>query len=299
MQRDDLPLGRIGVWTNALDAQPAGQAQEAVGELEALGFGAVWIPESLGREALTNSMLLLAGGERIVVATGIANLWARDPVAMANAHKTVTSAYPGRFLLGIGVSHRPMVENVRGHQYDKPLSTTRAYLEAMDAAPFRGAPPPTEPVRVLAALRPRMLELSVSHAAGAHPYFVTPDHTAGARAILGDGALLCPEQAVVLETDPGRARDIARAHTRNYLALPNYVANLRRLGFDDTDVLDAGSDRLVDAIVAWGDLDAVKARVDAHLEAGADHVCVQVLADDPRALPMAGWREVASALAAA
>ena len=299
MQRSDLPLGRIGIWTGALDAQPVGAAQQAVGELEALGFGAVWIPESTAREALTNSMLLLAGGRRIVVATGIANMWARDAVTMAAGHKTVTSAYPGRFLLGIGVSHQPLVEDVRGHRYTKPLTTMRTYLEAMDAAPFRAAAPPTEPVRVLAALRPRMLELSASHAAGAHPYFVTPEHTAGARAILGDPPLLCPEQAVLLETDPGRARTIARTHTAGYLARPNYVENLRRLGFDDADFVDGGSDRLVDAIVAWGDLEAVKARVDAHLDAGADHVCVQVLTDDPRALPQAGWREVASAFSLA
>src|SRR5687767_14521665 len=132
MQRSDLPLGRIGIWTGALDSQPVGAAQEAVGELEALGYGAVWIPESTGREALVNSTLLLAGGERIVVATGIANLWARDAVSMAAAHKTITSAYPGRFLLGIGVSHQPMVEDIRGHRYSKPLSTMRTYLEAMD-----------------------------------------------------------------------------------------------------------------------------------------------------------------------
>ena len=150
---------------------------------------------------------------------------------------------------------------------------------------------------MLAALRPKMLELSASHAAGAHPYFVPPEHTAGARAILGETPLLCPEQAVLLETDPGRAREIARTHTAGYLARPNYVENLRRLGFDDPDFVDGGSDRLVDAIVAWGDLDAVKARVDAHLDAGADHVCVQVLSDDPRSLPTTGWREVASAFA--
>jgi probable F420-dependent oxidoreductase len=290
-----MDLGRIGIWTGTLDGQPVPAAQEAVGELESLGYGAVWIPETVGREALTNSMLLLAGGERIVVATGIANIWGRDALTMATGHKTVTSAYPDRFLLGLGVSHAPLVVGVRGHDYSKPLTTMRTYLEAMDATPYMAVPPPAEPVRVLAALRPKMLELSRTHASGAHPYFVPPEHTADARAVLGEGPMLLPEQAVLLETDPARAREIGRKHTRIYVGLPNYTNNLRLYGFGDEDFADGGSDRLVDAIVAWGDLDAVKARVQALLDAGADHVCLQVLAEDPRAVPMAQWRELASA----
>lgn len=289
-------LGRIGVWTHALDQQPIGRAQEAVGELEALGFGAVWIPEAVGREAMSSAALLLGGGERIVVATGIANLWARDAMSMAAGQKTILSAYPDRFLLGIGISHKSAVEGLRGQRYDRPLATMRAYLDAMDEAVFFAAPPASEPERVLAALGPKMLELARDRAAGAQPYFVPVEHTAVAREALGPDRLLAPEQAVVLETDPSTARDVARSHMRTYLGLPNYTNNLRRFGFDDDDLAGGGSDRLVDAIVAWGSLDTVTARVQAHLDAGADHVCIQVVEKDLRALPVRQWRELAGAL---
>jgi probable F420-dependent oxidoreductase len=288
-----MDLGPTGIWTHALDMQPVARAQELVGELESLGYGAVWIPEAVGREALTSSTLLLAGGERIVVATGIANLWARDAMAMAAGHKTITSAYPDRFLLGIGVSHQPAVEGLRGHTYERPVATMRAYLDAMDSALFFAAPPPTEPVRVLAALGPKMLALAAERAAGAHPYFVPPEHTARAREILGPDRLLLPEQAVVLDADPTRAREVARTHMATYLTLPNYTNNLRRLGWSEDDLAPPGSDRLVDAIVAWGDEDAVARRVAEHRAAGADHVCIQVLDADMRALPLEGWRRLA------
>jgi probable F420-dependent oxidoreductase len=288
-----MDLGPTGIWTHALDMQPVGRAQEVVGELESLGYGAVWIPEAVGREALSWSALLLAGGSRIVVGTGIANLWARDAMAMAAGHKTVTSAYPDRFLLGIGVSHQSAVDGLRGHQYGKPVATMRAYLEAMDAALYFAAPPPTEPVRVLAALGPKMLALAAERAAGAHPYFVPVEHTARAREVLGPDRLLAPEQAVVLDTDPGAARTVARTHMATYLGLPNYTNNLRRLGWTDDDLAPPGSDRLVDAIVAWGDEEAVARRVAEHRAAGADHVCLQVLDADMRALPLEGWRRLA------
>jgi probable F420-dependent oxidoreductase len=288
-----MDLGSTGIWTHALDMQPVARAQELVGELESLGYGAVWIPEAVGREALTSSALLLAGGERIVVATGIANLWARDAMAMAAGQKTITSAYPDRFLLGIGVSHQPAVEGLRGHTYERPVATMRAYLDAMDSALFFAAPPPTEPVRVLAALGPKMLALAAERAAGSHPYFVPPEHTARAREVLGPDRLLLPEQAVVLDADPTRAREVARAHMATYLTLPNYTNNLRRLGWSDDDLAPPGSDRLVDAIVAWGDEDAVARRVAEHRAAGADHVCIQVLDADMRALPLEGWRRLA------
>jgi probable F420-dependent oxidoreductase len=291
-----MELGRIGVWTATLDALPVAEAQEVVGELEELGYAAVWIPEAVGRDALVASTLYLAGGRRIVVATGIANLWARDAMAMASAHRTITSAYPDRFVLGIGVSHHNLVEGVRGHVYEKPLSTMRSYLEAMDQSLFMAAPPSSPPVRVLAALRPKMLALSAEKADGAHPYFVPVEHTADARAVLGEGPLLCTEQAVVLETDPTRARELARGHTHIYTGLPNYQNNLRQYGFGDDDFAHAGSDRLVDAVVAWGDLDTVVGRVRAHLDAGADHVCVQVIDSDLRTPPRAAWRELAAAL---
>lgn len=296
MNSSSMELGAIGIWTAQFDYQPAAKAREAAAELEQLGFGAIWFPESVGRESLTNAALLLGATSRIVTATGIANIYARDPVTMAAGQKTLAEAYPGRFLLGLGVSHIPLVEQVRGHRYGKPVASMRAYLDGMDRAPYRAVPPSVSPVRVLAALGPKMLRLAADRAGGAHPYFVPPEHTARAREILGSDRLLAVEQAVVLETDSTKAREIARAHTSRYLALPNYVNNLRRLGFGDEDLVGGGSNRLVDAIVAWGDMTAVIDRVRAHQSAGANHVCVQVLPPDPQALPIREWREVASAL---
>lgn len=290
-----MQLGRIGIWTFNLDLLPATQAQEAAAEIEALGYGALWIPEAMGREAFTNAGMLLAGTRTIPVATGIANIWGRDAWAMAGAQKTLCEAYPERFLLGIGVSHAPLV-GMRGHAYDKPLAAMRAYLDAMDAAPYAAAAPLQKPMRVLAALAPKMLALAAERANGSHPYFVPPAHTHVAREILGQGPLLAPEQAVVLETDPSTARDIARKHMAMYLTLPNYVNNLKRLGFTDDDVANGASNRLVDAVVAWGDIDAIVRRVREHHDAGADHVCIQVLSADPLALPMRQWRELAPAL---
>ena len=290
-----MDIGRIGIWSGTLDQHPAARAQEAAAELEALGYGALWFPEAVGREAFTQAAVLLAGTRRIVIATGIANIWVRDATAMAAAQKTLAEAYPDRFLLGMGVSHAPLV-GMRGHDYAKPLSAMRRYLDAMDAAPFVALGPATPPKRVIAALAPKMLELAAERAWGSHPYFVPPEHTLQARAVLGSGPLLAPEQAVVLETDATTARTIARGHMAMYLALPNYVNNLKRLGFTDADVADGGSDRLVDAVVAWGDLDAIRRRIAAHHDAGADHVCLQVLDPDPRALPLRQWRELAGLL---
>lgn len=291
-----MDLGRVGLWTHALDMQPVPAAREAVKEVEELGYAAVWIPEAVGREAIASSAILLDATDRMVIGTGIANLWARDAMAMSGAHKTLTSAHPDRFLLGIGVSHQSAVEGLRGQTYDKPYTTMKEYLDRMDAAVYFAAPPPVEPVRVLAALGPRMLKLAAERASGAHPYFVPVEHTAFAREQLGEGPMLCPEQAVVLETDPDKARAVARAHMGTYLGLPNYTNNLRRLGWGDDDLADGGSDKLVDAIVAWGDEDAIRGRVAAHHEAGADHVCVQVLTADPRELPLSLWRTLAPVL---
>jgi probable F420-dependent oxidoreductase len=290
-----MDLGRVGIWSFQLEQQPAARAQAAAAEIEAMGWGALWIPEALGREAFTHAALLLAGTRTLPIATGIANIWARDAMAAAAAQRTLAEAYPGRFLLGLGVSHAPMVEGMRGHRYERPLAAMRAYLDAMDAAPFLAAPPAVPPERVLAALAPKMLKLAAERAAGSHPYFVPPEHTRRARDVMGRGPLLAPEQAAVLDTDATRARAIARAHMQMYLGLPNYVNNLRRLGFGDADLADGGSDRLVDAIVAWGSPDAIVRRVREHHDAGADHVCLQVLTADPRALPVAEWRTLASA----
>jgi probable F420-dependent oxidoreductase len=296
MKLEGMDVGELGIWTSQFDFQPAARLRKAAADLEKHGFGAIWFPESVGREAFTHAALILGATKRIVAATGIANIYARDPVTAAAAQKTLTEAYPGRFLLGLGVSHIPLVEQVRGHTYGKPVETMRAYLDRMDQAPYRAVMPPVKPPRVLAALGPRMLQLAAEGANGAHPYFVTPEHTALARKILGHDRFLAVEQAVVLESDSSRAREIARAHTSFYLRLPNYLNNLRRLGFSDEDFGDGGSDRLVDAIVAWGDVTATIDRVRAHQAAGADHVCIQVLPPEPHALPVAEWREIAAAL---
>ena len=297
MNSSEVVLGPIGIWTAQLDYQPAAKAREAAAQLEQLGFGAIWFPESIGREALTNAALLLHATNRTVIATGIANIYARDPVTMAAAQNTLAEAFPGRFLLGLGVSHVPLVETIRGHTYGKPVASMRAYLDGMDRAPYRAVSPPVKPARVLAALGPQMLKLAAERAGGAHSYFVPPEHTKRAREILGNDKLLAVEQAVVLETDAAKAREIARLHTSTYLKLPNYVNNLRRLGFAEEDLVDGGSDKLVDAIVAWGDMDTVIDRVQAHQTAGADHVCIQVLTRDSQALPLTEWREIASAAA--
>jgi probable F420-dependent oxidoreductase len=231
-----------------------------------------------------------------VVATGIASLHARTALTMNAGWRTISEAFPGRFCLGIGVSHAPMVTGMHGGTYAKPLSTMAAYLDAMDSALFMAAQPPEPPTRVLAALGPKMLRLAAERAAGAHPYFVPPEHTVRAREVLGAGPLLAPEQAAVLETDPETARTIARGHMKLYLGLENYTNNLRRLGYTDEDFADGGSDRLVDAIVAWGDEQAIADRVKAHHDAGADHVCVQVLAKEPFTVPVDEWRRLAPAL---
>jgi probable F420-dependent oxidoreductase len=296
MDRSSIQLGPVGIWTIQFEKFPAAKMQEAAAELEEFGYGAIWFGEATGREALTQAGLLLAATKKIVVATGIANIYARDPFAMAAGQKTLAEAYPGRFLLGLGVSHIPLVEKLRGHRYEKPLSTMRAYLDAMDQASYQAVPPSAKPWRVLAALGPKMLELAAERADGAHPYNVSPEHTAQARGILGKGPYLCPEQAVVLETDPTKARKIGRDFLAIYLGLPNYTNNFLRLGFDESDLKSGGSDRLIDSIIAWGDLNAVRNRIRAHQTAGADHVCIQILTANPKQLPLAEWRELAPAL---
>jgi probable F420-dependent oxidoreductase len=294
MAQRAVQLGAIGVWTISLDAFPAARAQEAAAELEELGYGAIWCGEALGREAFTNAALLLAGTKRIVVATGIANIYGRDPMTMASAQKTLAEEYPDRFLLGLGVSHVPLVEKLRGHRYEKPVATMRAYLDAMDQAPYHAVPPSSKPLRVLAALGPKMLQLSSERADGAHPYNTTPAHTAEARALLGPAPYLCPEQGVILETDAAKARGIARKFLAIYLTLPNYTNNFLRLGFEEADFKNGGSDKLIDAVIAWGDLKTVEKRIREHQAAGADHVCIQVLTDDPKTIPMREYRELAS-----
>jgi probable F420-dependent oxidoreductase len=288
-------VGPIALWTRQLDVQPAKQVREAIAELEELGWGSLWFWEVFGREALTSGALLLGATRRMLVASGIANVWARDPVAMAAAGRTLVEAYPGRFVLGLGVSHGPIVD-ARGHRYRQPLKKMLDYLDAMDAAPWQGPPLPEEPPRVLAALGPRMLELAAERTAGALFYNGTPEATAAARSVLGSGPLLAVEQAVLVEEDPAEARRIAREFLTLYLTLPNYLRAWDRAGLGPEEQAEGGSDRLVDAVVAWGGPEAIAERVRAHLDAGADHVCVQVLDPDPNGLPMPGWRALTPAL---
>ncbi len=290
-----MDIGRIGIWTFQFDQQPWAAVAEAAAELEELGYGALWFPEFRGREAFAQAALLLGATQRIAGVPGIASINARDAMAMAAGQRTLCQAFPERFLLGIGVSHRLLVEGMRGHAYGPPLAAMRAYLDAMEAAPYDPPRAADEP-RVLAALGPKMLELARDRAGGAHPYLVPVEHTRQARQVLGPGPLLAPEQAVLLERDPGQAREIARRHVAPYLGLENYSNSLRRLGYSDDDLAHGGSDRLVDAIVGWGSLDNAVARVQAHLDAGADHVCIQVLPSDPAGLPRREWRELAEAL---
>jgi probable F420-dependent oxidoreductase len=291
-----MDLGRVGIWTFALDLQPVMRAREVAAELEELGYGAVWVPDAVGRDPLVHAALLLGGTDRIAIGTGIAQIYGRDPMTMTGGWKTISEAFPGRFVLGLGVSHQPMVEGLRGQTYGPPLTAMREYLERMDTAMYVAAEPTEPPRRVLAALGPKMLALAAERADGAHPYNVPPEHTARAREILGPAKLLAPEQAVLLETDPVEARRIGREHMAIYLDLPNYMNNLRRFGITDDDIADGGSDRLVDMVVAWGDVDAVRARVRAHLDAGADHVAVQVLTPERGTLPLDDWRKLAPAL---
>jgi probable F420-dependent oxidoreductase len=273
-------LGPVGVWMALLGRRSADEERRAAATIEELGYTALWYGEAgANKEAFAHAGILLSATERLTIASGIASIYVRDPVAMQTGGNALADAYPGRFVLGMGVSHAPMVR-ARGHDYGKPVTTMREYLDAMDGTTY-GPPPPAVPLpRVLAALRPRMLELSRDRTHGAHPYLVTPRHTARAREVLGAAPVLAPEQGFVLETDPARARKVAREHLVPYLKLPNYVRSWREEGFSEQDVADGGSDRLVDALVAWGDEVAIAARVREHLEAGADHVCIQPVTSD-------------------
>ncbi len=269
-----MHLGKLGVWSG-LDSLTATETAEYAKRVEAWGYAALWQPESVGRNALTHSGWLLANTTRLVIATGIANIYARDAIAMAAGQHGLCEQSGGRFLLGIGVSHAPLVAGLRGHEYGKPIPAMRAYLEAMRKAPYHAPQPAEKPRTVVAALGPKMLALSAELADGAHPYNVTPEHTAQARAILGPGKLLCVEQKIILEADSAIARAAGRKMLALYLTLENYQANWRRQGFDESDWAAPGSDRLIDAMFAWGTEKAIRARIQAHWDAGADHVCIQ------------------------
>lgn len=271
-----MDLAGVGVWTSQLRYGDQGQAAESAAELEELGFTALWIPDVSGG-VLDSVEHLLKSTRQVVIATGILNLWMNDPADVAARFAALPEADRERTLLGIGVSHAPLIDSKEPGKYRRPLAATRAYLDAIDATP---QPVPVAN-RVLAALGPKMLELAATRSRGAHPYLVTPDHTRFAREQLGTGPLLLPEQTVLLTTDRDEARGIGTDWLKSYLALPNYRNNLLRTGFSEDDV-DSVSDRLFDAIIAWGDEDTVLRRVREHLDAGADHVCIQaVTTDDP------------------
>jgi probable F420-dependent oxidoreductase len=288
-----MDLGGIGIWSGELRyGDDDGAKREAAAELEGLGYTAAWIPD-VGGDVFGALRTLLEATTTLVAATGILNLWMHSAAHVGEGFAALEADHPGRTLLGIGVSHHLLIDNTHPGEYTKPLAKTRNYLDELDE--LTPTVPPAR--RVLAALGPKMLGLARDRARGAHPYLVTPEHTAVARAELGADPLLAPEQHVVLETDPAKARAVAREGLATYLMLPNYVNNWRRLGFAEDDFAHGGSDRLVDHVVVWGDEAAIAARVQAHFDAGADHVCVQAStgADQP-GIPRAEWRALAPAL---
>jgi len=294
---EEAGLGRVGIWTASLDTVAPAAGAELAAELEEQGWGTLWFGEAYGREAFSQAGLLLAATSRMRVATGIATIWARDAVAANAASRTLSAAYGGRFTLGLGVSHRPLVERVRGGSYGKPVAAMREYLTAMAGATFYAAEAdaPRPPV-LIAALGPRMLETARELADGSHPYLVTPAQTAEVRAALGPDKIVAVELGVVLTKDRETALRRAHAHLDIYTGLPNYRNNWLRGGFDETDLIRGGSDRLAEALVAWGDETAILGRVREHLDAGADHVCVQALMESPFEVPAEPWRELAPAL---
>ncbi|MCH7585910.1 MAG: TIGR03620 family F420-dependent LLM class oxidoreductase [Acidobacteria bacterium] len=287
-------MGRVGAWVWDLVTAPAPHIREAVRAIEDMGYGAVWFPESRGREAIALSAILLAETSTIKVAPGIANIWARDASAAAGAAMALGEAWPERFMLGLGVSHASSV-GARGHEYLRPLTRMEEYLNAMESAVFVG-PRPDAPVPVvLAALGPKMLRLAADRTTGAHPYFVPVSHTAFAREIIGPDVFLAPEQAVVLDTDADRARATARGHMEHYLLTDNYRRSLLRLGWAEADLESGGSDALVDAVVSWGSADEIAETIAAHHQAGADHVSIQVISQS-EGVPLAELEELAGVL---
>jgi probable F420-dependent oxidoreductase len=269
-----------------------GPVAAAAAELDSLGYAALWIPD-VGGDLFGSLATLLGATTTTTIATGILNIWMHTPEEAAAQHARLTAAHGPRYLCGVGISHRPFIDQVnQPGTYQQPVETMAKYLDGLDAAPT----PLAVGDRMIAALGPKMLELARTRTAGTHPYLVTPELTAKARAGIGPGGLVASEQGVVLETDPTKAREIARMHLATYLGLPNYSNNWKRQGFTDDDIAGGGSDRLVDALVVWGDDTTIATRIQEHRDAGADHVCIQVLTSDPRALPVDEWRVLAPAL---
>lgn len=270
-------LGMVGVWSGRLQSWTSTEATALVEEWQDLGYGTLWVPESpMAKDVLTFAAVLLSVSRSLVIATGIAVIWNRDPTTMMNAGRTLAEAYPGRFVLGVGVSHRNSVEG-RGHRYGKPLDAMRSYLQKMDEAPYAGVLPAQPAPRVVAALGPRMTGLAGEMADGIHPFLTTPAHTSAVREALGPDSLIAVEQAVLLSRNEDLARSAARSNLERYLGWPNYRRHLVRIGFPEFELTNGGSDRLVDALYAYGDEAAIETRVAEHHEAGADHVCIQVI----------------------
>jgi probable F420-dependent oxidoreductase len=287
-----MQLTGTGIWSGQLRYGEPGSIAEAAAELDELGFDALWIPD-VGGDVLGAVETLLDATRRTVIATGILNVWMHEPAEVAARRASWSDDRKDRFLLGLGVSHAPLIDQGQPGRYTKPFTKMVRYLDDLDAAPV----PFPAGSRVLAALRPRMVGLARDRGAGIHPYFVPPEHVARARALLGPDRVIAVELAVVLDREPSSARATARRHTATYVGLPNYTNNLRDFGYGDDDFAEQGSDRLVDAIVAWGNIDAVVTRVQAMRDAGADHVCVQVIRPD-NDMPRGEWRELASSLVA-
>jgi len=292
-----VDIGRVGVWQGMLDRHSTPVVKDTVSEIEAMGWPCLWRPEALGRDPFISAAILLGASTTLKVATGIAQITARHPMTAVAGQKTLAEAFDNRFVLGLGVSHQPFVEGIHGLDYKRPYSQMVDYLDKMKQAPFMALEHSDAPPPIIPALGPKMLKLAAEKADGAHPYFVPPEHTAYAREIMGPDALLAPEQKVVLESDPSKARELARSGMQFYMDLPNYMNNLRRHGFSDED-LEQCSDKLVDGVVAWGTLDDILARIKQHHDAGADHVAIQVITGEGFGgrLPMDEWRQLASAL---
>ena len=268
-----MELGQLGVWY-FFDGLSSPAAAEAAKRIESLGYGTLWLPETVGKSPVATASWVLSQTDTLNVATGIINIYHREPGVTLALQNSLCEQSGGRFLLGMGVSHKPLVEGVRGLSYGPPVATMRAYLKKMAEAPYTAVMPEATPKTVIAALGPKMLELAASETVGAHPYFSSPDHTAMAREIMGADAWLCPEQKVILGSDPSKARELARPVAGIYQNLPNYRNNWLRMGLTEDDINQL-SDKFIDTTFAWGSAEAIKARIQAHLDAGANHVCIQ------------------------
>jgi probable F420-dependent oxidoreductase len=280
-----MNIGKHGLWF-FLNGMTAPETAEFARKVEKCGYSVLWLPEAVGREPFAHIGYLAAKTDSLKFATGIANIWARDPITMSAAANTVGELSNGRFVLGIGVSHKPLVLNLRGHSYDKPYSYMKEYLPKYKSALYRAPKAKEEVPVVIAALHPKMLQLAATETHGTHTYSVPPEHTAQTRAAIGPKPWICAAQAVILESDAAKAREAARKYMKNYIPrLPNYTNNLKALGWKDEDFANGCSDALVDAIVAWGNEDKIRGRIDAHLKAGATHVCILPVSVDSETLP--------------